>query len=79
MIRLLDIIKKKWFVKRKIESKDRRIKNIYLSKKIKPLISSMRDKAATYRKDSLSILGNDDLNKLRDLLQILKKDLTSKI
>ena len=77
--RLLDRMETKGWVERKIESKDRRIKNIYLSKKIKPLISSMRDKAAAYRKDSLSILGNDDLNKLRDLLQILKKDLTSKI
>jgi hypothetical protein len=39
----------------------------------------MRDKAADYRTDSLSILGNEDLKKLKDLLQILKKDLTSKI
>ena len=77
--RLLDRMELKGWVERKIENKDRRIKNIYLSKKIKPLISSMRDKAADYRKDSLSILGNDDLDKLRELLQILKKDLTSKI
>ena len=77
--RLLDRMEVKGWVERKIESKDRRIKNIYLSQKIKPLISSMRDKAAAYRKDSLSILESDDLNKLRDLLQILKKDLTSKI
>ncbi len=67
------------WVERKSESKDRRIKNIYLSEKIKPLINSMRDKAAIYRKDSLSILNNQDLNKLRDLLQILKKDLSSKV
>ena len=77
--RLLDRMELKGWVERKIESKDRRIKNIYVSQKIKPLISSMRDKAAAYRKDSLSILESDDLNKLRDLLQILKKDLTSKI
>ena len=77
--RLLDRMELKGWVKRKSESKDRRIKNIYLSEKIKPLINSMRDKAATYRKDSLSILNNQDLNKLRDLLQILKKDLSSKV
>ena len=77
--RLLDRMEIKGWVIRKNESKDRRTKNIYLSESVKPLISSMRDKAATYRKDSLSILGSDDLNKLRDLLQILKKDLTSKI
>ena len=39
----------------------------------------MRDKAADYRSESLSILTNKDLNKLKDILQILKKDLTSKI
>ena len=77
--RLLDRMELKGWVERKSESKDRRIKNIYLSEKIKPLINSMRDKAATYRKDSLSILNNQDLNKLRDLLQILKKDLSSKV
>ena len=77
--RLLDRMETKDGLKEKLKVKIVGIKNIYLSKKIKPLISSMRDKAATYRKDSLSILGNDDLNKLRDLLQILKKDLTSKI
>ena len=38
----------------------------------------MRDKAADYRKESLSILDIKDLNKLRDLLQILKKDLSKK-
>ena len=77
--RLLDRMELKGWVERKSESKDRRIKNIHLSEKIKPLIISMRDKAATYRKDSLSILNNQDLNKLRDLLQILKKDLSSKV
>ena len=77
--RILDRMELKGWVERKNGSKDRRIKNIYLSEKIKPLINSMRDKAATYRKDSLSILNNQDLNKLRDLLQILKKDLSSKV
>ena len=39
----------------------------------------MRDKAANYRSESLSVLTNKDLNKLKEILQILKKDLTSKI
>jgi hypothetical protein len=39
----------------------------------------MRDKAAAYRSESLSILNDKDINKLKDILQILKKDLTSKI
>ena len=77
--RLLDRMEKKGWVIRKNESKDRRTKNIYLSETIKPLISSMRDKAAEYRSESLSILTDKERNKLKDILQILKKDLTSKI
>ena len=77
--RLLDRMEKKGWVIRKNESKDRRTKNIYLSESIKPLISSMRDKAAEYRSESLSVLTDKERNKLKDILQILKKDLTSKI
>ena len=77
--RLLDRMEKKGWVIRKNEDKDRRTKNIYLSESIKPLISSMRDKAAEYRSESLSILTDKERNKLKDILQILKKDLTSKI
>ena len=77
--RLLDRMEKKGWVIRKNENKDRRTKNIYLSESIKPLISSMRDKAAEYRSVSLSILTDKERNKLKDILQILKKDLTSKI
>ena len=77
--RLLDRMEKKGWVSRKNESKDRRTKSIYLSESVKPLISSMRDKAANYRSESLSVLTNKDLNKLKEILQILKKDLTSKI
>ena len=77
--RLLDRMEKKGWVIRKNENKDRRTKNIYLTESIKPLISSMRDKAAEYRSESLSILTDKERNKLKDILQILKKDLTSKI
>ena len=77
--RLLDRMEMKGWVIRKNEDKDRRIKNIYLSESVKPLISSMREKAANYRDESLSILTDKDLSKLKDILQILKKDLSSKI
>ena len=77
--RLLDRMEKKSWVIRKNENKDRRTKNIYLSESIKPLISSMRDKAAEYRSESLSILTDKERNKLKAILQILKQDLTSKI
>ena len=77
--RLLDRMEKKGWVIRKNESKDRRTKNIYLTESIKPLISSMREKAAEYRRESLSILTDKERNKLKAILQILKQDLTSKI
>jgi len=77
--RLLDRMELKGWVERKADSKDRRIKNIFLSENVKPIIESMREKAAAYRQDSLSILDAKDLNKLTDLLQNLKKDLSSKI
>ena len=63
--RLLDRMEKKGWVIRKNESKDRRTKNIYLSESIKPLISSMRHKAAEYRSESLSILTDKERNKLK--------------
>jgi MarR family transcriptional regulator for hemolysin len=77
--RLLDRMEIKGWIIRKNETKDRRIKNIYLSESVKPFVSSLREKAARYRKDSLSILSDKELSKLRDLLQVLKKDLTSKL
>jgi DNA-binding MarR family transcriptional regulator len=77
--RLLDRMQLKGWVERRADSKDRRIKNIFLSDNVKPIIESMREKAAAYRQDSLSILDTKDLNKLTDLLQSLKKDLSSKI
>ena len=77
--RLLDRMEIKGWIIRKTETNDRRVKNIYLSESVKPLVSSLREKASKYRKDSLSILSDKELNKLRDLLQVLKKDLTSKL
>ena len=77
--RLLDRMEIKGWILRKNETKDRRIKNIYLSESVKPLIGSMRKKAAQYREDSLSVLSDEELDSLRNLLQTLKTDLSSKL
>ena len=77
--RLIDRMELKGWIVRKVDSKDGRIKNIYLSDNVKPLIESMRKKAAKYRQESLSILKTEDLIKLTELLQDLKQDLSSKI
>jgi DNA-binding MarR family transcriptional regulator len=76
--RLLYRMEMKGFISRKSEGEDRRIKNIYLSDSIKPFIISMRDQAAIYRKESFSILDIKEQKILRDLLQKLKKDLSTK-
>ena len=76
--RLLYRMETKGFINRKSEGEDRRIKNIYLSDSIKPFIISMRDQAAIYRKESFSILDIKEQKILRDLLQKLKKDLSTK-
>ena len=76
--RLLYRMEMKGFINRKSEGEDRRIKNIYLSDSIKPFIISMRDQAAIYRKESFSILEIKEQKILRDLLQKLKKDLSTK-
>ena len=72
--RLLDRMEKKGWVIRKNESKDRRTKNIYLSESIKPLISSMRDKAAEYRRESLSILTDKERKRLKAVLHSVTQD-----
>ena len=77
--RLLDRMEIKGWILRKNETKDRRIKNIYLSESVKPLIGSMRKKAAEYRQDSLSVLSDEELDSLRNLLQTLKTNLSSKL
>lgn len=76
--RLLYRMEMKGFINRKSEGEDRRIKNIYLTDSIKPFIISMRDQAAIYRKESFSILDIKEQKILRDLLQKLKKDLSTK-
>ena len=76
--RLLYRMEMKGFISRKSEGEDRRIKNIYLTDSIKPFIISMRDQAAIYRKESFSILDIKEQKILRDLLQKLKKDLSTK-
>lgn len=77
--RLLYRMEMKGFISRKSEGEDRRIKNIYLTDSIKPFIISMRDQAAIYRKESFSILSIKEQKILRDLLNKLKKDLSTKL
>lgn len=73
--RLLERMEIKGWVIRENDINDKRIKNIYLSKKIKPLIIKMRDKALITRQEALSDLNEKEVKKLRYFLKMIKTTL----
>ena len=73
--RLLERMEIKGWVVRESDINDKRIKNIYLSKKIKPLIIKMRDKALITRQEALSDLNEKEVKKLRYFLKMIKTTL----
>ena len=73
--RLLERMEIKGWVIREKDINDKRIKNIYLSKKIKPLIIKMRDKALITRQEALSDLNEKEVKKLRYFLKMIKTTL----
>ena len=75
MSRLLERMEIKGWVIRENDINDKRIKNIYLSKKIKPLIIKMRDKALITRQEALSDLNEKEVKKLRYFLKMIKTTL----
>ena len=76
--RLLERMEVKGWIERKAEKNDKRIKKIYLSQKIKPLISDMRDKAHLTRQEALHNLNKSEREGLRKLLKTIKFTLLSK-
>ena len=73
--RLLERMEIKGWVVRESDINDKRIKNIFLSKKIKPLIIKMRDKALITRQEALSDLNEKEVKKLRYFLKMIKTTL----
>ena len=69
--RILERMEIKGWIERRNDKIDKRIKKIYLSKKIKPLIIQMRDKALLTRKEALSDLENTEIQKLRNYLNFI--------
>ena len=66
----------KGWIERRNDNKDKRIKNLFLSKKIKPLIMDMRDMANSTRKKALSGLSNKEQTMLRHSLKKIKQTLS---
>ena len=71
--RLLYRMEKKGWIERRSDKNDKRIKNLFLSKKIKPLIVDMRDMANFTRQQALSGLSEKEQITLRENLKKLNK------
>ena len=76
--RLLDRMEKKGWIIRKSDKVDKRIKTVFLSKKIKPIIIKMRDKAQQTRQEALSNLSYIEDQNLRHDLKRIKETLVNK-
>ena len=74
--RLLLRMEKKGWIERRNDKKDKRIKNLFLTKNIKPLIIDMRDMANSTRKRALSGLSDKEQTLLRQSLKKIKQTLS---
>ena len=75
--RLLYRMEKKGWIERRSDKNDKRIKNLFLSKKIKPLIVDMRDMANFTRQQALSGLSEKEQITLRENLKKIKQTLSN--
>ena len=75
--RLLYRMEKKGWIERLNDKNDKRIKNLFLSKKIKPLIIDMRDMANLTRQQALSGLSEKEQITLRENLKKIKQTLSN--
>ncbi len=74
--RLLYRMEKKGWIERRSDKNDKRIKNLFLSKKIKPLILDMRDMANLTRQQALSGLSKKEQIIFRENLKKIKQTLS---
>ena len=75
--RLLYRMEKKGWIERRSDKNDKRIKNLFLSKKIKPLIVDMRDMANSTRQQALSGLSEKEQIMFRENLKKIKQTLST--
>ena len=75
--RLLYRMEKKGWIERLNDKNDKRVKNLFLSNKIKPLIIDMRDMANLTRQQALSGLSEKEQITLRENLKKIKQTLSN--
>ena len=73
--RLLDRLEAKGWVERRADPKDRRVKRVYLTGEVEPLMQTMRAKAADVRGQALAGIQPAEHELLIDLLSKIKSNL----
>lgn len=73
--RLLDRLEAKSWIRREPDSVDRRIKRIYLTRDVEPMVMEMRQQAASLRADALAGLSEQQREQFVDTLLVIKQNL----
>lgn len=73
--RLLDRLEAKGWVRREADAADRRVKRLYLTDEVEPIMKAMRIAAADVRRDALAGLSADEQERFVDTLLAVKANL----
>lgn len=74
--RLIDRMETNGWLRRESDTEDRRVKRIYLTEAVEPVMKSMRSVAAEVRRDALSGLSFDEQERFVDILISIKTNLS---
>jgi len=77
LVPVIDKMEKEGFLKRKPDSKDRRVNRIYLTPKADSLWSSMTESALRIRKISTKDISEDQIKNTLDILRKISKNLAT--
>jgi DNA-binding MarR family transcriptional regulator len=77
--RLLDRLEEKGWLERRADPADRRIKRVYLTGEVEPLMRTMRARAASVRSVTLAGLPPEEAERLIDYLVQVKSNLTGEL
>ena len=73
--RLIDRLEVAGWVERRRDSKDRRVRRLYLTAMARPTLSDIMKIATDMHDEALHGLSNDDLNQLMQTLLVIKNNL----
>jgi DNA-binding MarR family transcriptional regulator len=73
--RLLDRLEAKGWVRREADASDRRVKRLYLTEEVEPIMKTMRAAAADVRRDALAGLSVEEQERFVDTLLAVKSNL----